>query len=341
MNAANAFDMIPAPPPVEAMTYERAVAECTPIVLSTARRYSRMYGQAIDDLAQEGFVELFDIVEKWKHFTGDVPFRIFAFMRLRWSISACAKREKYQGMTARGRGHASLGLASTCTASLDEERDEGGSLHDVLGEGAAQENALSAAEELAAMRRAMSALSAEDLKVLAMIDDGRSHEEIGVALNLTTSRVNNLRTEIQDRLRRAVLGDRAPDLRRRYQPRRAKVVHYEHDGETRSLLGWSKVSGINPRTLRARLDHAWTLADALNTPTREGDYKRKDAPAASRARDRRNVKRLAYDNREQTIAEWSLELNVPIAVIARRVARGWSTSDALTKSVAAYKPRAA
>lgn len=37
---------------------------------------------------------------------------------------------------------------------------------------------------------------------------------------------------------------------------------------TKNLTEWARFAGMSPQALRMRLDHGWSMADALNTPIR-------------------------------------------------------------------------
>lgn len=46
--------------------------------------------------------------------------------------------------------------------------------------------------------------------------------------------------------------------------------HYTHNGKTQTLGKWSRETGIEPGTIRERLNRGWSLAEALTTPVTSG-----------------------------------------------------------------------
>ncbi|MDF1600167.1 hypothetical protein PZ895_10300 [Mesorhizobium sp. YIM 152430] len=52
------------------------------------------------------------------------------------------------------------------------------------------------------------------------------------------------------------------------RPTRPNAIMATFNGETRSLLEWSRITGISRTTIGRRLDEGWTIEKALTTPPR-------------------------------------------------------------------------
>ena len=64
---------------------------------------------------------------------------------------------------------------------------------------------------------------------------------------------------------------------RRYRPIRCpqaapgKRQRYELEGQSHTLTQWSKITGIQRKTLKYRLEHGWSFETAIQTPVRVRD----------------------------------------------------------------------
>jgi len=69
-------------------------------------------------------------------------------------------------------------------------------------------------------------------------------------------------------------------------------------------------------------------------PDCEGDYVPGNvrwAPPLDQQNNKRNNRRISFNDRTMTIAEWSRETGIRPFTISDRLGRGWSVEDALTK----------
>ena len=89
-----------------------------------------------------------------------------------------------------------------------------------------------------------------------------------------------------------------------------------HDGHTLTLAEWAERTGIGLNTIRKRLKHGWSTADAMTTPPRR------------RAQNRGPI---CHNGRTMSLTDWSREGTLSANTIATRLARGWSTSEAITR----------
>jgi hypothetical protein len=59
-------------------------------------------------------------------------------------------------------------------------------------------------------------------------------------------------------------------LLQKYQARNTSRNRYvTWNGETRCISEWAEIQGINRRTITVRLDHGWSITDALSRPVQE------------------------------------------------------------------------
>lgn len=121
--------------------------------------------------------------------------------------------------------------------------------------------------------------------------------------------------------------------RRRYPippPKRTKPVRvvvagegetFTHNGKTLTIIEWGKVLGIPPDTIRRRIkDLGWPLEDALKPIRRPSHASRTLHWMTAETPDGPVTKPMS---------QWSAELGIPMSTISRRLARGWSDTQAL------------
>jgi RNA polymerase sigma factor (sigma-70 family) len=266
---------VPEPPTSEvrlrvaapAISAEEALAQCRRVVTSLAARFAHFLGfSSFDDLVQEGSLAVLDAATRWCPDL-DSPLPAFAYARVRGRMLRFLSYERRRGLvTARGQLGDRDGITNASTISVDAPLDDDNrrSLHDVMGAPASQEDELGDAEERARIDRAAEELSERDQRVLALVRAGATCEDVGREIGLAASRCAPLIHEVYARLR-AVLEGRAPAATN-------KVGRIEHDGQSLTIAGWARVSGIPYFTLRQRINGGWSIEEALATPvdTRHG-----------------------------------------------------------------------
>lgn len=143
---------------ISRMTNDEAVKAFGWLVERLSRQYVRP-GLELEDLKQEGYLGLFKAVEQWKAEAG-ATFVTLAASRIRDAMRGAVSSSRADGL------------------SLDEVDDDGLSLHERVGAPAEQEDLASAEEDAAAVRAALSKMSAKDRELLEMIAVGDSHPMI-------------------------------------------------------------------------------------------------------------------------------------------------------------------
>lgn len=96
------------------------------------------------------------------------------------------------------------------------------------------------------------------------------------------------------------------------------IIH--HNGQTRTLLEWSEITGIAPGTLRWRVREGYTAKDVL-------------APVSG--------KRYTHNGQSLTIKEWSDATGINESTIYSRLHRGYTLSQALGQKLHQHKPSTA
>lgn len=92
----------------------------------------------------------------------------------------------------------------------------------------------------------------------------------------------------------------------------------EYNGQSQSIADWSRETGLSIATICTRLKNGWGVEKSLTTPVPPRPPKRPS---------------IEYKGRVQSVGDWARELGIRSDTIARRIERGWSVEDALTKSV--------
>lgn len=93
------------------------------------------------------------------------------------------------------------------------------------------------------------------------------------------------------------------------------------EDQTLTLAQWARVIGCSPEAIGWRLKAGWSVERALTEPMRPD--RRRGNPDRER--------RLTFDGRSLTIAEWADECGLKYTTLAERLNRGWSVEQALTE----------
>jgi hypothetical protein len=109
---------------------------------------------------------------------------------------------------------------------------------------------------------------------------------------------------------------------------KSNTLEYTYEGKTHTLYKWSKISGINRRTLRTRVvDQGWSIKDALNTPVKD-TTRQSPKPLF-----------LTYDGRTQRASAWAKEAGMSLDNLRARIGLGWSVEKAIKTPVREYKKK--
>lgn len=90
-----------------------------------------------------------------------------------------------------------------------------------------------------------------------------------------------------------------------------KTVWITYNGETKTLIGWEKVTGIKRTTLLYRLRAGWTPEQLLKTAVNTN---------------------YTFRNKSQTVVEWANELGINVATLRQRLTK-WSVDKAFTMPI--------
>lgn len=123
--------------------------------------------------------------------------------------------------------------------------------------------------------------------------------------------------------RKDVNGDYKPDNCRwitfkKQQNNRTNNRFVTFNGETKTLTEWAEALGISGSSLAERLEH-WGISEALTT--------------GSLRPDGGNSKQISYNNKTQSIKDWSEELGINYNTLAGRLRKGWSVSKAFSTPI--------
>lgn len=85
-----------------------------------------------------------------------------------------------------------------------------------------------------------------------------------------------------------------------------------YNGQTKPLIEWSEITGVNYGTLRSRLDNGMSLEDAFRPETI------KPAP-------------FTFEGQTHTLRQWADIVGISYQTLRVRINRGWSIHRALTE----------
>lgn len=109
------------------------------------------------------------------------------------------------------------------------------------------------------------------------------------------------------------------------KPKRASTAKtLTHEGQTKTIAQWSKVTGISKIILHMRERSGWNAERIITTPY---------APRGT------NVKRITHEGQSLTIAEWSKRIGVSISTILQRRRNGLPIDRVLSAEVRMGRPR--
>lgn len=94
------------------------------------------------------------------------------------------------------------------------------------------------------------------------------------------------------------------------------------NGDTATIAEWSERTGLDGRTIRARLRLGWTTERALVEPTKANGVRR----------------HIEIDGERVSLTEAARRRGVRAATLSRRLAAGWSVEDAVTVPAAYNHP---
>lgn len=89
------------------------------------------------------------------------------------------------------------------------------------------------------------------------------------------------------------------------------------DGVSRTVAQWACGYEISLFTIFQRLDRGWSSKRAVYEPVRAGEY--------------RTERVLTHGGKTMPLCEWARECGLSSATISKRLKRGWSVADALTR----------
>lgn len=92
------------------------------------------------------------------------------------------------------------------------------------------------------------------------------------------------------------------------------------NGETHTLQEWSRITGIDRRTIYKRIEqYGWQIKDALTKPTKP----KRDS----------NELLIEFQQEKHTLSEWARKLNISRGTLKSRFAMGWSVERTFTAPV--------
>ena len=89
-----------------------------------------------------------------------------------------------------------------------------------------------------------------------------------------------------------------------------------YKGETKTATEWSEALGGSRNLVEERLKLGWSIEKAVTTPPLKPS--------------KRNSKNITFNNKTQSLRDWSKDLNISYSTLAGRLRRGWSVSKAFS-----------
>lgn len=103
----------------------------------------------------------------------------------------------------------------------------------------------------------------------------------------------------------------------------------DFNGRRATIAEWAEDAGLPVSTLLNRLAADWPFEKAITTPS--------FGNLMEHVNDRPTNRRIEYDGRTMTLAQWARETGIQHSTILRRIRLGWSIADALTTPVRKLK----
>jgi lambda repressor-like predicted transcriptional regulator len=94
--------------------------------------------------------------------------------------------------------------------------------------------------------------------------------------------------------------------------RRSRLISY--NGKTQCRKDWAEEYGIDNNTLKQRLEHGWSMQEALTLPAYEKHPR---------------YRLVSYRDRTQTVSAWAREYGLDFRVLFYRLNHEWSVEEAL------------
>jgi hypothetical protein len=102
----------------------------------------------------------------------------------------------------------------------------------------------------------------------------------------------------------------------------ARLITY--NGQTRTIVGWSKAIGVNEVTLFARFAKGWSVERALTEPTNN---------VGQDGRPRQTPRLLTLHGKTLSISAWARHTGISRQAIHNRLNSGWTVERTLTSSL--------
>lgn len=107
------------------------------------------------------------------------------------------------------------------------------------------------------------------------------------------------------------------------------ALMYEHNGESRTIEGWSLICGVSKSTLWARMKKlGLTLGEAMIQGDRRHLYKKIRPPKPLT-----DHGYMEYNGVRKRTRDWAMETGIPMTILQSRRKRGWSVNDIFTTPI--------